>query len=206
MSNVLTAEVTIKGTRPLFWHKFGPDALPLEKGQRTGVAGNDPEEWRKTVLTTRAGQLYLYPSYVFATIREGARYTKKGRGSIQSAMSATLQCTDDRILVDRWLPGINADGCDLATLVPPPQDPEAPVYLDVRGVRNPVTKGRNVRYRIAASRGWTCSFHLLWDKTIISREQMAAVLIDAGRLVGIGNGRNIGMGRFEIQEFSVSDG
>jgi len=39
MSNILQAKVRIKGTRPLFWHKFGPDALPLEKQERTGVAG-----------------------------------------------------------------------------------------------------------------------------------------------------------------------
>ena len=206
MSNMLTAIVTIQGTRPILWHRFGPDALPLEKGERTGVAGNDPEEWRKTAMATRQGQLYVEPTYIFSSMREAARYTKKGRYSIQSSVSATLQCTDDRVLIDRWLPGVNGNGCDLATLPPPPQDPDLPVYLDVRGVRNPSTKGRNVRYRVGASKGWTCTFNLLWDKTVVSRIEMEAVAIDAGRLVGIGNGRSIGMGRFEVREFSVSDG
>jgi CRISPR/Cas system endoribonuclease Cas6 (RAMP superfamily) len=76
----------------------------------------------------------------------------------------------------------------------------------VRGVRNPSTKARNVRYRVAASKGWTCTFHLLWDKTIVSRAEMETVLIDSGKLVGIGNGRGIGMGRFEVAEFTVIDG
>ena len=63
------AMVKIKGTRSLLWHHFGPDALPLEKQERTGVAGNDPEEWKKTYLVTKDKQLYLDPSYIFACIR-----------------------------------------------------------------------------------------------------------------------------------------
>jgi len=207
MGNIVSAKVTIKGTRPLWWHHFGPDAIPLEKKERSGVAGNDPEEWRKTALITKDGQLYLDPSYFFGCIKEGARYTKKGRGSIQTAVTATLQITSDRVLVDRFIPGFpNGHACDLATLPPPASDADAPVYLDVRSVVNPSTKGRNVRYRIATGLGWSCSFDMLWDKTIVSRGEMEAAMIDAGKLVGVGSGRKIGMGRFEILEFSVIDG
>jgi len=206
MSNTVSAKVSIKGTRPLFWHKFGPDAMPLERGERTGVAGNDPEEWRKTVLVDKQGQLYLDPSYVFATVREGSKYTKKGRGSIQPAVAATLQVTDNRVMVDRYMPGFpNGHECNLATVEPPAQDPDAPVYLDIRGVRNPSTKARNVRYRVVASPGWQTTFTLEWDKTIIGQSQMHAVLIDAGKLVGIGNGRAIGMGRFEVTAFDIQE-
>lgn len=193
MSNLLTAEVTITGTRALLWHAFGPDAIPLEKKERTGVAGNDPEEWKKTVLKTPDGQLFLEASYAFATIRDGARHTKRGRGSIQSYVTATLQIQDDVLLVDRWLP----DG-DL------PTERSAPVYLDIRSVKNPATKARNVRYRIAASPGWHVTFHAMWDKTIVSRNELEAVIIDAGRLAGLGDGRSIGFGRFDITSFEVT--
>ena len=142
--NILTAKVTIKGVRPIFWHRFGPDALPLEKQEKTGVAGNDPEEWKKTVTATSDGQLYVDPSYIFGCLRDGAKYTKKGRGSIQTLVVATLQVTDNLILFDRYLP----DGLNSLK-----DDPTQPVYLDIRGVRNPSTKGRNVRYRVAASPG-----------------------------------------------------
>ncbi len=206
MGNMLTASVTIKGVRPLFWHWFGPDAIPLHPGERTGVAGNDPEEWRKTALITKDGQLFLEASYVFSTLKAGSKYTKKGRGSIQTSVAATLQCTDDMVLVDRWMPGFpNGHDCNLATLLPPESDRNAPVYLDIRSVVNPSTKGRNVRYRIAASTGWVCSFHLLWDKTIVSRNEMQSCVIDSGKLVGIGNGRAIGMGRFAVESFDVSE-
>lgn len=194
MSNIITARVTVRGTRPIFFHRFGPDALPLEKQEKTGVAGNDPEEWKKTVLMTSERQLYLEPTYIFGCLRDAARYTKSGRGSIQTAVVATLQIADDRILLDRYVPD-----------EPVPTDPDESVYLDIRGVRNPSTKARNVRYRIAASMGWQLDFNLLWDKTIVPRASMEAVVLDAGRLVGIGDGRSIGYGRFELINFEVSD-
>lgn len=197
MGNILYARVSIRGTRPLLFHRFGPEALPLEKQERTGVAGNDPEEWRKTVLATSDSQLYVEPSYVFGCIRDGAKNIKKGRGSIMSMVASTLQVVDDRILIDRFLPdGLNT---------PPPTDPEAPVYLDVRGVRNPATKSRNVRYRVAASGGWTATFTLMWDKTVVDRNLMHSAVIDGGRLAGLGDGRTIGFGRFEVESFEVSD-
>lgn len=193
MANILNAQVTIKGLRPLMWHAFGPDAIPLEKQERTGVAGNDPEEWKKTVLALPTGQLYVQPSYVFGCLREAAKYTKKGKGSIQSAVSATLQVADDVILVDRFMTS------------PLPSDPTAPVYLDVRSVRNPATKARNVRYRVAASSGWHTTFNIFWDKTIVSRGEIESVVRDAGQLVGLGDGRSIGMGRFSVEQFTVAE-
>lgn len=197
MGNMLQARVTITGTRPLLWHHFGPDAIPLERGERTGVAGNDPEEWRKTVLATKDGQLYLESSYIFSTIRDGAKHTKSGRGTMQTAVASTLQVVDDRILLDRYLP----DGLNTA----PPADPEAPVYLDVRSVKNPQTRGRNVRYRVAAPAGWSVSFIILWDKTIVQRNVMEAAVRDAGRFSGVGDGRAIGFGRFAVDSFEVSE-
>ena len=90
MSNVLSAKVTIVGTRPLIQHKFGPDALPLEKQERTGVAGNSPDEWRKTAMVTKDGQLFVLPTYIFSCLREGARHTPKKRGTLLYDVSATL--------------------------------------------------------------------------------------------------------------------
>lgn len=200
--NMVKAKVTIQGVRPLLLHHFGPDALPLEKQEKTGVAGNVPDEWRKTALVTKDGQLYLEPSYVFASIRDGAKYTKKGKGSIQSVVAATLQVLDDRVLIDRHFPGFpNGHSFDLATADAPPQDKDAPVYLDVRSVKNPTTRARNVRYRVAASAGWSTSFTIIFDKTIVDRNSMQAVLNDAGVLCGIADGRSIGFGRYKVVGF-----
>jgi hypothetical protein len=50
MPNLLQAAITIEGTRPLLWNHFGPDTIPLEKQEKSGVAGNDPDEWRTGCL------------------------------------------------------------------------------------------------------------------------------------------------------------
>ncbi len=189
--NIAIAEVEIMGTRPVLWHWFGPETLSPEKKERTGVAGNDPEEWKKTVLMTKEGQLYFDPGYIFACIRDGAKYTKKGRMTLQSSVSATLQVKDDKILVDRFLP-------EKLT-----HETDKPVYLDVRSVKNPVTKGRNMRYRIGASPGWKSVFHISWDITVISKSEMKAILIDAGMFSGIADARNIGFGRFKVVSFNI---
>ena len=190
-TNMVRVRITVRGTRPLLQHAFGPDAIPLEKGERTGVAGNDPSEWRRTMMVTAEGQLYVKGSYVFGCLRDAARHTKKGRGSVQSLVAATLQVEESVILLDRWLP---KEG-------DPPADPTAPVYIDVCGVRNPTTKARNVRYRLAASLGWQATFTLLWDRTVVAREVMRAVLRDASILVGVGDGRAVGNGRFAVASF-----
>lgn len=198
LGNLLTAKVIIQGTRPLIWHHFGIDAIPLEKQERTGVSGNDPEEWRRTVLMTSDRQLYILNSYLFRCIRDAAPYIKRGK-TFQNAVSATLQIMEDVILLhDRYVP------------IKPVQleqgqthEETPPTYILVAGVKNPSTQNRNIRYRIAASPGWQCSFTLLWDKTVISREQMKALCLTSGQLIGVGDGRAIGYGRFIVEKFEV---
>jgi hypothetical protein len=202
---MLTATVTIKGIKPLFWHAFGPESIPIgPREKKDGGPGNTPSEWRATVLCTKQGQLYLRGDYVFGCFRDGARNVKKGRGSIQRDVTATLEVLDDRILIDRFMPGANGS-YDPSNAELPPRDPEQPVYLDVRGVVNPGSKQRNVRYRIVASPGWAARFNIKWDGTVVGRGQMESVAIDAGRLCGLGDGRNIGMGRFTVESFDVQE-
>lgn len=206
MGNILKAHVEVVGTRPLLQHRFGPDSIPLEKEEKEGVAGNSPNEWRKKTLVTKDGQLYVRPTYVFACVRNGAKYTKKGKGSIQPAVAATLQVMTNCVLLDRFFPGFpNGHGFDIATVETPPDDPEQPVYLDIDGVVNRSTKSRNVRYRVACAPGWRCSFDLMWDKTVVSRSEMEAATRDGGRFFGLGDGRSIGYGRFEVEIFQVTE-
>jgi hypothetical protein len=196
MGNILRAKIEIQGKRPLLQHAFGEDAIPLEGKEKSGVAGNDPQEWRRTCMVTPEGQLYVRGTYAFSMIRDAAKHTKKGKGSIQALVAATLQIEDDIILLDRFM---SRDGSD------PQKGPGSSVYIDVAGVKNPSTKGRNVRYRLAASAGWKATFSIIWDKTIVSRDQMRAVLEDAGTLVGLADGRSVGYGRFSVLRFEISD-
>jgi hypothetical protein len=122
-----------------------------------------------------------------------AKNTKKGKGSIQALVAATLQIEEEEVLLDRFLPSV------------PDYDNRKPVYIDVAGVVNPGTKARNVRYRLAAAAGWKAAFTIKWDKVIVGRELMVNVLTDAGILVGLGNGRKIGYGRFEVEKLEILD-
>ncbi|WP_083413055.1 hypothetical protein [Bacillus massilinigeriensis] len=130
--------------------------------------------------------MYVNQSYIFATLREAAKYTKCGRGSIQPKITATLQVLTNRIYFNRYMPAeISRDENEL-------------VYLDIRGVKNPNTKGRNVRYRVALKPGWEAEFEILWDNTLVTSSQIEAVLYDGGTIVGLAYGRNIGFGRFDV--------
>lgn len=185
------AKVAIVGKRPLLFHKFTVDTISLERKEKTGVAGNDPEEWKRTVSFTKERQLYMDPTYVFGSLRDAAKLTKVSKTSLQKPLVSTLEVLDNLVLLDQYLP----EEKDITS------SPEDPVYIDVRGVKNPGTKGRNVRYRVAAAPGWKTTFEIQWDNSIVSREQMKAILADAGSFVGIGDGRGIGMGRFNVESF-----
>ena len=186
MGNRVMAEVGVVGVRPLLWHAFGAEEMGLERPLRHGVAGNDPTEWERSLLVTQGNQLYVEPSYIFGCLRDGAAYVGNGRASLQGLVAATLQVVDEIVLVNRYLPKVR----------PLPRDKDLPVYLDVRGVRNPATRGRNVRHRVAASKGWKMTFRLTWDRSVVSVPEMKSVVLNAGQLAGIGDARSIGYGRF----------
>lgn len=193
---ILKAKVSIVGERPILFNSFSADTIPLGKKEKSGVAGNDPSEWKRSVLTIpETRQLYLEPTYIFGCLRDGGKHTQVGRSTLQTKVASTLIVLDEVILLDRFLPPD-----DEIT-----QDKMAPVYIDVRSVKNPATRGRNVRYRVAASNGWKTTFRLEWASTIVHRDQMASIINDAGHFVGLGDGRGIGFGRFIVEKFEIEE-
>ena len=209
-NNIITAKVEIVGTRTLLFHTAGPDTIPLEKQESTGVAGNDPWTWAKTTPVTAEGQLYFSPTYAFANARDGGKHVRVKRGSLMPLIIATVQVVDTIIMLDRFMPEAATEfvrskgkvGHPLEVLT---QDPTESVYLDVRKGKNPSTKAAMIIYRVGITRGWHASFTLEWDKTVVSSQQLAAALNDAGALEGIGSGRKIGMGRYKVESFQVSE-
>lgn len=201
MGNLLFATVHIEGTRPLLFHRFGAHSIPLTKQERSGVPGNDPEEWRDSFFATHTGQLYLPHTYAFACLRDAAVFTKKGKANLKKFVASTLQITEATLLIaDCFVPlkpMLIEQGSAVAD--------SPPVYVHVAGVRNPGSGGRQIRYRLAVAAGWQCTIPLQWDKTIVSRGEMEAVCTDAGRLVGLGDGRSMGFGKFTIRTFAYAD-
>lgn len=192
MSNVIQANVLIRGIRPMLIHHFGPDAIPLERREKSGVAGNDPEEWKRTVLMADNRQIYVPCEYILANFRAGSRIAFGPRGGHAGKLTACLQIASENIFFNRFVPENLHEYLNRT---------DASVYLDVRGVKQPTTKARNVRYRVALSSGWQSQFSIVWDKTIISRDEMHSIVIHSGQFVGLGDGRTIGFGRYTVEEF-----
>ncbi|MFF0566010.1 hypothetical protein ACFYS2_20750 [Bacillus velezensis] len=187
------ATIKVKGSRPMIINCFTIDAIPLERRERTGVAGNDPEEWKRSYKATEKGQLYVDPNYIFGSLREGAKFTRKGNRTLQAPLSSTLQILDEKILINRFIPEGDIPFSD-----------EEPVYIDVRPVKSPGSRGRNIRYRLALSKGWETEFSITWDNSIISTGEMKGICSDAGQFVGLADGRTMGFGRFEILDFKTN--
>ncbi len=117
-------KATVRMTREYFYHNPADDILDGGRKAKTGSAGNDPEEWKKTFTATKTGQLYIKPEQIFGCMREGGKYTKKGRGTLKNDVAATLQVDEDRILLDKHVNG-NLDEI-------PINDFEADMYVDKR--------------------------------------------------------------------------
>lgn len=191
--------VSVEGTRPLLFHRFNVEVLDPERKAKSGSVGNNPEEWRDTFFFTDQNQLYVPGLYFFVSIKAGAAYTKVGRGTILKKVSATLQVEDEIVLLDRFLP----DKLDNIKTEDFPRTSAHPVFLDIRGVNNPVSKGKNVRYRLGCSAGWNAKFTIAWDPTIVSEEVMKRVVEDAGTLIGVGDGRSLGFGKFIVTDWII---
>jgi len=185
--------VKIEGVKTILFHAFKEEVLDKNKA-KSGTAGNNPNEWKTTVIMDERRRLYLPSSYLFAPIREAGKYTKIGRGTISKHIASTLEISPDII----FLEGLSVpEEWDKEA---PPRDPSLPVYLDARSVVNPMTKGRNMRYRVACHPGWKCSFQVGWDDTVLSFDTMEKILKDAGVMCGTGCGRAIGFGRWKVLE------
>jgi hypothetical protein len=192
MSNSI-AEVKIRGTRPLIFNLFSVDSIPLTKKAKSGVAGNNPEEWKNSFATTNSNQLYLEARHIFACLRAGGKFIPKSRGTLESDIAASLQVISERLLLNRFI-----DSLDNIS-----KNPDDSIYIDVR----PVTRRgvKNIRYRLATSTGWETSFQIAWDNTLISAQQMESVCIESGAFAGLGDARKIGYGRFEVLQFKTLD-
>ena len=169
-------EVTIKGITPLMSNRF------LENEETSGKKGeveDSPELADKKVY--RVGDKVVAPSEWIQRAMEKVASEFKVEG-----MGRTTYKT--------LLPGnifINPEYI--------PIEPQSYV-IDKRSVVNPFTKGRVIRYRPKWT-NWKLSFKIqVFDKRL-KEDVLRNILTEAGRRVGIGDGRKIGFGRFVVTKF-----
>lgn len=193
------AHVKIKGIKPFLYHKFNIESLTNSSKPKEGTTGNNFNEW-KTSFFSNGENLYMPSAYMFAALKNGSTNTKAGRGTIQKTFISAITLLEEKIYFNRkiWNKWEDLEWEDV------PTDSSQPIYVDVRMVSNPNTKGKNVRYRLAMSAGWECSFSFEFDDSLISQAQVKKVCEDTGKLQGIADGRTLGYGRFEVVEISFS--
>lgn|SRR5574338_863575 len=195
----MLATVKIVGNKPLFFHKFNVEVLTNMAKPKSGSSGNNPEEWKVSFFHDD-GKLYIPDTYIFATLKNASVHTKIGRGSIQKNWISGVTVETPKIYLGRemfkgW------ENCEPKDL---PTSSNLPVYIDIRMVANPNTKGRNVRYRVALSPGWEAEFVLQIDHSILSKQQVTKVVEDGGKFLGIADGRTLGYGRYDVEYVNFS--
>lgn len=188
------ANVHIEGIKNLLINTFPIEALDAKK-PKSGSAGNSSEEWKKTVLVDKeTNKLFIFQSYLFKSISDGGKEIKVGKATIAKKVAASLEivsCEKERIYFEN-------DICLPENLT---TDCSQKVFLDIRSVVNPMTKGRNLRYRVCISHPWELKFKISWDNVIISKETMMQAIVNGGLYQGIGDGRAIGFGRYKLVNF-----
>lgn len=190
-------KILIRGTKPIMFHRFNLENLTDQTKPKVGSAGNNPEEWKKSFYHVD-GKLFFPSDCVFSTLKNGAVYTKAGRGTLKNTWVAAIEIKENQVFLDREM----FENWENLSIDEVPKGPLDPVYVDVRMVANPNTKGRNVRYRVACAPGWQMQFTLMADLSLLSMQQIEKIVNDTGKMQGFGEARTLGYGRYEVLEFN----
>lgn len=166
-------------------HMVGMEKPSMKKKGGDALTG-DALEWQKTIYFKEDIGVYLPPENIEAALVNASKQFKiTGRKTAMDYVKSGVFCTES------YLP-FYVNGKTIKTL----DDPA--ILIDKRTVKNPATKGRNVRYR-AKFTEWTSTFRLnvLCDD-YITKELLEQILEYAGMYVGLGDYRPR-FGRFTIE-------
>jgi hypothetical protein len=193
-----TIEYKMTGTTPFLFNKFKIENVSNKNKAKHGSAGNDPEEWKEKIWAEGV-KLFVPAYYVFGSVSEGAHYVKEGKGSIKKKLMGCLLVKGEKFYLNYELPKA-IEKIETEDLT---RDSSKDVYLDIRAVKNPMTKGKNVRYRLGMRPGWFLHVMLEWDDTILSKDNIKNAIEHAGKFVGIGDGRLLGHGRYICEDVKI---
>jgi len=171
-----TYEVEIEGITPLMMNRIlEPEEIPKKQGE----AFDSQELAHKKVY--KVGDKIVVPSeWIIRAMQRVA-----GEFRVEGMKKTTYK---------QLLPGnvfIEPEFIEI--------DPQEYV-IDKRTVVIPTTRGRVWRYRPKWPK-WKLKFKIKVFDERIKQEVLNHILVEAGRRVGIGDGRSIGFGRFIVTKF-----
>lgn len=182
MDRPYRVDVEIEGTCPILFHRWSCEDVAAKASAKKGSKAKKTDNIESYVYRTRDGEIAIPTEYLRMSTIISAKTHQDPRSSRKSAMD----------LFKAGLIGLT----NLATTGKKEWD-----FVDQRRVgiqRNSIT-----RMRPALFEGWkTLHTFLVQVPQYISPQFLHSVIVDAGRLVGVGDFRP-SYGRFSVTRFSV---
>ena len=162
----------------------GMQEKSMKKQGGDALTGN-PDEWKQTIYFKEDFGVFLPSSCFEASVKNAAKQFKiSGKATATKFVDSGLFC------VDICLPFF-VDGKPIKTL------DDSRIIIDKRTVKNPSTKGRNVRYR-AKFDEWESTFRIVVTADDYLTDKLITDIITyAGLYVGVGDFRPK-FGRFQL--------
>jgi hypothetical protein len=174
------AKVVIEGSAPLLFHAWNVEAVKEKAAAAKGSKGKKEDNVESYVYRNETGDICLPGEYFRQSIIHAAKYMQDPRSPRKSAMDLFKA----GLLVLTEFASLGKNTWD---------------YLDQRRVvvqRNGVN-----RVRPAMQKGWQATFEVqVILPEYISRDVLCFAIVNAGRLVGVGDFRPT-YGRFQVVEF-----
>ncbi len=183
LTQPFTAEVSIRGTADLLFHRWSNEAVEAKAKAAKNSKAKKTDDVESYIYRTDDGELALPGEYLRQAIIGAAKFKQDPRSPRKSAMDlvkAGIICLTD-----------------LASLGVQDWD-----YIDRRRVtvqRNAIT-----RERPALRKGWTATFEFeIALPEYIDGDFLNELVQQAGRLIGVGDFRPT-YGRFQVVHFEVN--
>lgn len=184
------ASVTIRGTAALLCHRWSDESVAAKAKAAKGSTAKKTDDIQSYVYRTADGTVGLSGTQLFGAIagpQGAAKYRQDPRSPRKSALDLFRAAV---VVLDDVTP-LSRDGEPCATWD----------YLDSRRVM--VQRQGITRVRPAFMPGWTAEFNLLINlPQYVPMELLLEVIVDAGRLCGVGDFRP-SFGRFAVTHFEV---
>lgn len=181
-SQPYVVDVEITGSADLLFHRWNCEAVEAKSKAAKGSKAKKSDDIESYVYRDDKGELCMPGKYLWRAIVEAAKYRQDPRFPRKSA-------------ADMFRAGM-VPLTALASLGKKDWDYEDRQRVTVQ--RNAIT-----RCRPAIKAGWKCTIRLLvLLPEYISSQLLQEVIVDAGRLVGVGDFRPT-YGRFNITSFDV---
>ncbi len=177
------AQVTIRGVGDSLFHAWNSESVAAKAGAAKGSKAKKTDDIESYVYRNEKGEICIPGSYLRGSIVNAAKFRQDPRSPRKSAM-------------DMFKAGVVAL-TPLASLGTKDWD-----YIDRQRVVLK-TSGAFTRERPAMRAGWEASFEFsIQLPEYISSELLSEVIVDAGRLVGVGDHRPT-FGRFVTSNFKI---